>query len=60
LPGIPTEAEVKENGIEVGEMQAKLLLRLPDQAIFFEALPQKMLRMLTPVLTKIRLLRLRI
>jgi hypothetical protein len=30
LPGIPTEAEVKANGVGVGEMQAKLLAKIEE------------------------------
>ena len=30
LPDIPTESEVKENGISVGEMQAKLLAKIEE------------------------------
>jgi hypothetical protein len=34
LPGIPTEKEVKENGIEVGEMQAKLLEKIEELTLY--------------------------
>jgi hypothetical protein len=34
LPGIPTETEVKENGIEVGEMQAKLLQKIEELTLY--------------------------
>ncbi len=30
LPGIPTEAEVKEKGVSVGEMQTKLLAKIEE------------------------------
>ena len=30
LPGIPTEAEVKEKGVSVGDMQAKLLAKVEE------------------------------
>lgn len=30
LPGIPSEAEVKENGVSVGDMQAKLLAKIEE------------------------------
>jgi hypothetical protein len=34
LPGIPTETEVKENGIEVGEIQAKLLQKIEELTLY--------------------------
>jgi hypothetical protein len=34
LPGIPTEKEVKEKGVEVGEMQAKLLEKLEELTLY--------------------------
>ena len=34
LPGIPSEAEVKENGIDVGEMQAKLLQKIEELTLY--------------------------
>jgi len=34
LPGIPTEKEVKENGVEVGEMQAKLLEKVEELTLY--------------------------
>jgi hypothetical protein len=34
LPGIPTEKEVAENGIEVGEMQAKLLEKVEELTLY--------------------------
>jgi hypothetical protein len=30
LPGIPSEAEVKENGVSLGDMQAKLLAKIEE------------------------------
>ena len=30
LPGIPTEAEVRENGVSLGEMQSKLLAKIEE------------------------------
>ncbi|MGN6511262.1 MAG: hypothetical protein ACTHLD_17490, partial [Chitinophaga sp.] len=34
LPGIPTEAEVKESGIDVGEMNAKLLEKVEELTLY--------------------------
>jgi hypothetical protein len=34
LPGIPTEAEVKENGVNVGEMQVKLLQKIEELTLY--------------------------
>jgi hypothetical protein len=34
LPGIPTEKEVAENGIELGEMQAKLLEKVEELTLY--------------------------
>ncbi|KAA6302583.1 MAG: hypothetical protein EZS26_001090 [Candidatus Ordinivivax streblomastigis] len=34
LPGIPTEAEVKENGVNVGEMQTKLLQKIEELTLY--------------------------
>ncbi len=34
LPGIPKEKEVKENGVEVGEMQAKLLEKVEELTLY--------------------------
>ena len=34
LPDIPSEAEVKENGINVGEMQAKLLQKIEELTLY--------------------------
>lgn len=34
LPGIPSESEVVENGINVGEMQAKLLLKIEELTLY--------------------------
>jgi hypothetical protein len=34
LPGIPSEAEVKENGIDLGEMQAKLLQKIEELTLY--------------------------
>ncbi|MDR2911045.1 MAG: hypothetical protein LBV47_06745, partial [Bacteroidales bacterium] len=34
LPGIPSEAEVKEAGINVGEMQAKLLQKIEELTLY--------------------------
>ncbi len=51
LPGIPTEAEVKENGISVGEMNAKLLQKIEELTLYIieqqkeiEALKDKVMR----------------
>jgi len=30
LPGIPTDAEIKENGVSLGDMQAKLLAKIEE------------------------------
>lgn len=34
LPGIPTETEVKENGVNLGEMQAKLLQKIEELTLY--------------------------
>ncbi|MCC8145583.1 MAG: hypothetical protein LIO93_03915 [Bacteroidales bacterium] len=34
LPGIPTETEVKENGMDVGEMQVKLLQKVEELTLY--------------------------
>ena len=34
LPGIPSEKEVLENGISVGEMQAKLLQKIEELTLY--------------------------
>lgn len=34
LPGIPSAAEVEENGIELGEMNKKLLQKIEEQALY--------------------------
>lgn len=34
LPGIPTEAEVKEKGIDVGEMNKLLLQKIEEQMLY--------------------------
>ena len=34
LPDIPTEAEVKENGVSLGEMQAKLLQKIEELTLY--------------------------
>lgn len=34
LPGIPSEGEVKENGVSVGEMQAKLLQKIEELTLY--------------------------
>ncbi|MFC1616814.1 hypothetical protein ACFL2K_01185 [Candidatus Margulisiibacteriota bacterium] len=34
LPGIPSEAEVKKNGVSVGEMQAKLLQKIEELTLY--------------------------
>jgi hypothetical protein len=34
LPGIPTEAEVKENGVNLGEMQVKLLQKIEELTLY--------------------------
>jgi hypothetical protein len=34
LPGIPSEAEVKENGVNMGEMQAKLLQKIEELTLY--------------------------
>lgn len=34
LPGIPAEAEVKENGVNVGEMQVKLLQKIEELTLY--------------------------
>ncbi|MCL1938460.1 MAG: hypothetical protein FWF52_08725 [Candidatus Azobacteroides sp.] len=34
LPGMPTETEVKENGVNLGEMQAKLLQKIEELTLY--------------------------
>lgn len=34
LPEIPSEKEVKENGINLGEMQGKLLLKIEELTLY--------------------------
>jgi len=34
LPGIPTEKEVLENGVELGEMQSKLLEKIEELTLY--------------------------
>jgi hypothetical protein len=34
LPGMPTEAEVKENGVNLGEMQTKLLQKIEELTLY--------------------------
>ncbi len=34
LPDIPSEAEVKENGVSLGEMQAKLLQKIEELTLY--------------------------
>jgi hypothetical protein len=34
LPGIPTEKEVKENGVNLGEMQSKLLQKIEELTLY--------------------------
>jgi hypothetical protein len=34
LPGIPTEKEVKENGVNIGEMQSKLLQKIEELTLY--------------------------
>jgi hypothetical protein len=34
LPGIPTEKEVLENGVKVGDMQAKLLEKVEELTLY--------------------------
>lgn len=41
LPGIPSEAEVKNNGVSVGEMQVKLLEKIEEMTLYMIALEKK-------------------
>ncbi|MGH7453858.1 MAG: TMF family protein, partial [bacterium] len=34
LPGIPSEKEVAENGVSLGEMQAKLLQKIEELTLY--------------------------
>ncbi|GHT79429.1 hypothetical protein AGMMS50262_23100 [Bacteroidia bacterium] len=34
LPGIPSAAEVAENGVSIGEMQAKLLQKVKELTLY--------------------------
>ena len=42
LPEIPSEKEVKENGINVGEMQGKLLLKIEELTLYIIALEKRL------------------
>ncbi|MGC9331639.1 MAG: hypothetical protein ACP5DZ_07165 [Bacteroidales bacterium] len=37
LPGIPTEADVMENGIDLGEMHKKLLEKVEELSLYIIA-----------------------
>lgn len=41
LPGIPSEAEVKENGVNMGEMQVKLLEKIEEMTLHMIELEKK-------------------
>ena len=41
LEGIPTEAEVKKNGVSVGEMQAKLLQKVEELTLYTIAIKKE-------------------
>jgi predicted RNase H-like nuclease (RuvC/YqgF family) len=41
LPDIPSEAEVKENGVSLGEMQAKLLAKVEELTLHMIQLEQE-------------------
>jgi hypothetical protein len=41
LPDIPTEAEVKAQGVSVGEMQAKLLAKIEELTLHIIQLEEK-------------------
>jgi hypothetical protein len=34
LPGVPSEKEVRENGVNVGEMQSKLLEKIEELTLY--------------------------
>ena len=34
LPGIPSESEEKENGVNIGEMQVKLLQKIEELTLY--------------------------
>ncbi|MGN6510711.1 MAG: hypothetical protein ACTHLD_14705 [Chitinophaga sp.] len=42
LPGIPTAAEVGENGVELGDISAKLLQKIEEQALYIIDLNKKL------------------
>lgn len=42
LPGIPTEAEVKENGVDLGEMNVKLLQKVEELTLYMIELKKEM------------------
>jgi hypothetical protein len=41
LPGIPSEAEVRENGVSLGEMQSKLLAKIEELTLHTIQLDQQ-------------------
>jgi hypothetical protein len=45
LPGIPSEAEVKEKGISIGEMQAKLLAKIEELTLHMIKADQRINRL---------------
>jgi hypothetical protein len=45
LPDVPSEREVKENGVDVGEMNAKLLKTVEEQALYIIELNKKLARL---------------
>ena len=42
LEGIPSEKEVTENGVSVGEMQAKLLQKLEETTLYLIKMEKRM------------------
>jgi hypothetical protein len=43
LPGIPSASDVEENGIRLGEMQSKLLLKIEELTLYIIELEKRIL-----------------
>jgi hypothetical protein len=44
LPDVPSEAEVKQKGVSIGEMQSKLLAKVEELTLHIIQAPQENLR----------------
>jgi hypothetical protein len=45
LPGIPSEKEVQENGLDLGEMDKKLLQKVEEQMLYIISLKKELKEM---------------